>query len=155
MVPRGGQRQRQSVVAAHARGRLRAEARQGGAAVQGGHAPQRQPLAAGVAGRAGSPRARETSPAAPRTRPRNRSWPWALQAAGYSGCLSACVFSHADNPGGALAFTGYSGCLSACVFSHADNPGGALAFTRARMEEWLQGRFAPGHRLAPDPGAPA
>ncbi len=55
----------------------------------------------------------------------------------------------------ALQAAGYSGCLSACVFSHADNPGGALAFTRARMEEWLQGRFAPGHRLAPDPGAPA
>ena len=52
----------------------------------------------------------------------------------------------------ALQGVGYGGCLSACVFSHADDPGAALAYTRERMEEWLDGRFEPPHALQRETG---
>jgi myo-inositol catabolism protein IolH len=49
-----------------------------------------------------------------------------------------------------LQAIGYTGSLSACVFSHQDTPVAALVHTRRCMEDWLQGRFAPPRRLKGD-----
>lgn len=55
---------------------------------------------------------------------------------------------------GALKAVQYSGCLSACVFSHADAPEAALRHTRRCMEGWLDGRFRPLRRLEAEADLP-